>query len=48
MIERIAAALGRDPVALFALAPAQQDWKEQQLLRVCALIDQELAALRDK
>jgi len=44
MIERVAVALGKDPPALFALAPAQQDWKESLLSKISALIDQELAA----
>jgi transcriptional regulator with XRE-family HTH domain len=45
MIERIAAALGKDTPALFALAPLQQGWKEYILLKMGALIDQELAAM---
>jgi len=45
MIERIAAALGKDPHALFTLAPVQQNWKEQLLAKIGAVIDQELASL---
>jgi transcriptional regulator with XRE-family HTH domain len=45
MIERIAAALGKDTPALFALAPLHQDWKEHILLKMDALIGQELAAI---
>ena len=46
MIERIAAALGKDTPALFTLTPVQQDWKEHILLKMKVLIDQELTALR--
>jgi len=45
MIERIAIALDKDPSALFALTPAQRDWKEHLLLKIDTLIDRELAAL---
>ena len=45
MIERIATALGKDPLALFALNPSLQDWKEHLLLKINTLIDQELADL---
>ena len=43
IIERIAVALGRDPAALFALGPVQQDWKRHLLSKIDTLIDQELA-----
>jgi transcriptional regulator with XRE-family HTH domain len=46
MIERIAATLGTDTPALFALAPIQQDWKENILLKIDNLIDNELAESR--
>jgi len=45
MIERIAVALGKDPAALFALAPAMQDWKGRLLSKINAMIDQELASM---
>jgi len=45
MIERIAAALGKDPLALFTPTPSLQDWKEGLLLKINALIDSELATL---
>ncbi|MCL2558261.1 MAG: helix-turn-helix domain-containing protein [Treponema sp.] len=48
MIERIASALGKDPGALFTLAPAQRQWKERLLSRISALIDEEIAALARK
>ena len=46
MIERIAAALGKDPPALFALTPIRQDWQEHILLKINSLIDQELSEIR--
>jgi len=45
IIERIAVALGKDPTTLFALGPIQQGWKEDLLLKINTLIDQELADL---
>jgi len=45
MIERIAVALNKDPPALFAIAPAQQDWKKHLLLKIDDLIERELAAI---
>jgi transcriptional regulator with XRE-family HTH domain len=48
MIERIAAALGEDTPALFSLAPLRQDWKENILLKIDTLIEQELAAGRQE
>lgn len=46
MIERIAAALGRDTPELFTLTPIQQGWKEQILLKMNVFIDHELNMLR--
>ncbi|MDR1972601.1 MAG: helix-turn-helix domain-containing protein [Treponema sp.] len=48
MIERIAAALGKDPPDLFMTLPVQQNWKEQILIKIDALITEELKALRHK
>jgi transcriptional regulator with XRE-family HTH domain len=48
MIERIAAALEKDPADLFAIIPVQQNWKEQILLKRDEVIDEELKALRHK
>jgi len=48
MIDRIAVALGKDPLALFALTPTLQDWKEHLLMKIDALIDRELADLTPK
>jgi transcriptional regulator with XRE-family HTH domain len=45
MIERIAAALGRDTPDLFAVIPIQWDWKEQILLKIGVLIENEIQAL---
>ena len=45
MIERIASALGKDTPDLFAVAPVQQDWKEQILLKMNALINEELKSI---
>ena len=45
MIERIAAALGKDTPELFVITPIQQGWKEQILLKMDILIEQELQAL---
>jgi len=46
MIERIAAALGKDTPALFTLTPIRQGWKEHILLKINGLIEQEFAALQ--
>jgi transcriptional regulator with XRE-family HTH domain len=48
MIERIAAALGKDTTDLFVLAPIEQDWKETILSKMSMLIDIELKTLRQK
>ena len=45
MIERIALALDKDTPELFAVAPAQQDWKERILMKINTLIDEELISL---
>jgi transcriptional regulator with XRE-family HTH domain len=42
MIERIAAALGKDTPDLFPIIPIQENWKEHILLKMDALIDEEL------
>jgi transcriptional regulator with XRE-family HTH domain len=46
MIERIAAALGKNPPDLFTAMPVQQAWREQILMKMGALIEEELKALR--
>ena len=46
MVERIAAALGKDTTDLFVLAPIEQNWKETILSKLGMLIDTELKALR--
>ena len=46
MIERIAAALGKDTTDLFILTPIEQNWKETILSKMEMLIDIELRALR--
>ena len=48
MIERIAAALGKDSTDLFFIAPIQQDWKEAILSKIEMVIDIELKTLRRK
>jgi transcriptional regulator with XRE-family HTH domain len=48
MIERIAAALGKDTTDLFILAPIEQGWKETILSKMSMLIDIELKTLRRK
>jgi transcriptional regulator with XRE-family HTH domain len=48
MIERIAIALGKDPSDLFTTIPVQQAWKEQILIKMDVLIEEELKALRHK
>jgi transcriptional regulator with XRE-family HTH domain len=47
MIERIAAALKKDPADLFAVEPLRQDWKEHILSKIDILITGELKALRN-
>ena len=46
MIERIAVALGKDTPDLFTITPMQQGWKEQILLKMDILIEEELKAFR--
>ena len=46
MIERIAAALGKDTTDLFVLTPIEQNWKETILSKISMLIDIELKSLR--
>jgi hypothetical protein len=48
MIERIAAALGKDTTDLFIPKPIEQDWKETILSKMSMLIDIELKTLRRK
>jgi len=48
MIERIAAALGKDTTDLFVLTPIEQNWKETILSKMSMLIDIELKTLRRK
>jgi hypothetical protein len=48
MIERIAAALGKDSADLFAITPIQQDWKEAILADIEKLIAARIVALKNK
>jgi transcriptional regulator with XRE-family HTH domain len=48
MIERIAAALGKDTTDLFIPNPIEQGWKESILSKMSMLIDIELKTLRRK
>ena len=48
MVERIAAALGKDTTDLFVLTPIEQNWKKTILSKMGKLIDIELKALRQK
>ena len=48
MVERIAAALGKDTTDLFILTPIEQNWKETILSKIGMLIDIELRTLRRK
>ncbi|MDR0540207.1 MAG: helix-turn-helix domain-containing protein [Spirochaetaceae bacterium] len=45
MIERIAGALGRDTVELFALSPLRLDWQRDILSGIEKLISQHIAGL---
>ena len=45
MLERIAAALGKDSTDLFAVTPIQQDWKETILIKIDKVINDELNSL---
>ena len=46
MIERIAIALGKDSSDLFAITPVQQNWKENILSKISAVINDELNSIR--
>ena len=48
MIERIAAAMGKDSVDLFTLIPIQHEWKENILSKIDVLINDEIRTLQDK
>jgi len=48
MVERIAAALGKDTLDLFVLAPIEQNWKKTILSKIGKLIDVELKTLRQR
>ena len=48
MIERIAAALGKDSCDLFARAPVQKDWKEKLLVKIKSLIEEELKTVNQE
>ena len=48
MVERIAAALGKDTTDLFVLTSIEQNWKKTILSKIEKLIDIELKALRRK
>ena len=48
MIERIASALGKDSPDLFAITPIHQTWKEQIMLKMDNLIDNELKSLQSE
>jgi transcriptional regulator with XRE-family HTH domain len=48
MVERIAAALGKDTTDLFVLTSIEQNWKKTILSKIEKLIDTELKALRRK
>ena len=48
MIERIAAALGKDSADLFAITPVQQDWKKSILSKINLLINNELKIIPAK
>jgi transcriptional regulator with XRE-family HTH domain len=47
MIERIAAALGKDSADLFAITPIQRDWQEAVLADIGNLIAERLFALKN-
>jgi len=46
MIERIAAAFGKDTVDLFSLTPIRHDWKELMLSDIGTLVDQRLKEIK--
>jgi transcriptional regulator with XRE-family HTH domain len=47
MIERIAAAFGKDTLDLFSLIPIQHDWKESILSDIGTLVDQKLNEMKN-
>jgi transcriptional regulator with XRE-family HTH domain len=48
MIERIAAALGKDSTDLFTIAPIQRDWQELILADIEKLISDRIAAFQNR
>jgi len=48
MIERIAAALGKDSADLFAITPIQQNWRETILSKINTLINNELELINNE
>jgi hypothetical protein len=48
MIERIAAAFGKDTLDLFSVTPIQHDWKESILSDIGTLVDQKLNEINNK
>jgi transcriptional regulator with XRE-family HTH domain len=48
MIERIAAAFGKDTIDLFSLTPIRHDWKESILSDIGVLVDQRLKEITKK
>jgi transcriptional regulator with XRE-family HTH domain len=48
MIERIAAAMGKDSADLFAITPIQQNWKETILSKINTVINDELEFITHK
>jgi hypothetical protein len=48
MIERIAAALGKDSADLFAITPIQQNWRETILSKINTVINDELDSINHK
>jgi transcriptional regulator with XRE-family HTH domain len=48
MLERIALALGKDPAALFAITPIQQEWQDEILAELEKVIQDKRKALGKK
>jgi hypothetical protein len=48
MLERIAAALEKDPADLFSIAPIQQDWQDEILSELKKIICDKRKALEQK
>jgi hypothetical protein len=46
MLEKIAAALGREPFELFAIGPVQKQWREALLGELAEFIDGKLREAR--